>query len=163
MPVSTIMVFSVNLRNSTDSSKVVGGVRLDRVLVDNFSDTGSSERTDTLPAGFARFEHNLAEMPLMLYAGVGYTERFPDYWELFSPPTDLTEPKMRLIKSKLKTTQLDIGAHYVDKRTNAWISAYIGRVNDFILSVTIPTMHISVRSIISMPLSWEVKPVSAIN
>lgn len=21
----------------------------------------------------------------MLYAGLGYTERFPDYWELFSP------------------------------------------------------------------------------
>ena len=50
------------------------GARLDRVLVDNFSGKGSSERTDTLPAGFVRFEHTLAEMPLMLYAGpVSYT------------------------------------------------------------------------------------------
>ncbi|EDZ2043114.1 hypothetical protein GQG92_004879 [Salmonella enterica] len=27
----------------------------------------SEKRTDTLPAGFVRFEHTLAEMPLMLY------------------------------------------------------------------------------------------------
>ncbi|ENE4777040.1 TonB-dependent copper receptor [Klebsiella variicola] len=127
-------LFSELTWNSTDSSKIVGGVRLDRVLVDNFSDTGSSERTDTLPAGFVRFEHNLAEMPLMLYAGVGYTERFPDYWELFSPTygPDRTKDAFDKVKTE-KTTQLDIGAHYVDKRTNAWISAYIGRVNDFIL------------------------------
>lgn len=32
-----------------------------------------------------------------------------------------------------KTTQLDIGAQYSGKRTNAWVSAYVGRVNDFIL------------------------------
>lgn len=56
------------------------------------------KRTDTLPAGFVRFEHTLAEMPLMLYAGLGYTERFPDYWEQFPPPTGLTAPQTRLIK-----------------------------------------------------------------
>lgn len=32
-----------------------------------------------------RVEHNLANAPVMLYAGLGHTERFPDYWELFSP------------------------------------------------------------------------------
>jgi outer membrane receptor protein involved in Fe transport len=32
-----------------------------------------------------------------------------------------------------KTTQLDIGAQYSGKRTNAWVSAYVGHVNDFIL------------------------------
>lgn len=64
---------------------MTGGARLDRVLVDNFTDTGSSQRTDLLPAGFVRVEHNLTEMPVMFYAGIGYTERFPDYWELFSP------------------------------------------------------------------------------
>jgi iron complex outermembrane receptor protein len=91
-------LFSELTWNTSDSSKLVGGARLDRVLVDNFSGKGSSERTDTLPAGFVRFEHTLAEMPLMLYAGLGYTERFPDYWELFSPPTGLTAPQTRLIK-----------------------------------------------------------------
>lgn len=32
-----------------------------------------------------------------------------------------------------KTTQLDIGAKYSNDKTNAWVSAYIGRVDDFIL------------------------------
>ncbi|HEI8291849.1 TPA: TonB-dependent copper receptor [Citrobacter koseri] len=119
---------------ATEQSKVTGGVRLDRVLVDNFTDTGSSQRTDLLPAGFVRVEHNLAEMPVMFYAGIGYTERFPDYWELFSPTygpggsADVFDN----VKTE-KTTQLDIGAQYTGKRLNGWVSAYIGRVNDFIL------------------------------
>lgn len=119
---------------ATEQSKVTGGVRLDRVLVDNFTDTGSSQRTDLLPAGFVRVEHNLAEVPVMFYAGIGYTERFPDYWELFSPTygpggsADVFDN----VKTE-KTTQLDIGAQYTGKRLNGWVSAYIGRVNDFIL------------------------------
>lgn len=55
------------------------------MLVDSFTDTGLAGRNDVLHAGFARIERWLADMPLMLYAGVGHTERFPDYWELFSP------------------------------------------------------------------------------
>ncbi|MGS3108734.1 TonB-dependent copper receptor, partial [Escherichia coli] len=43
-------LFSELTWNTSDSSKLVGGARLDRVLVDNFSGEGSSERTDTLPA-----------------------------------------------------------------------------------------------------------------
>ncbi|ENB7487386.1 TonB-dependent copper receptor [Citrobacter koseri] len=119
---------------ATEQSKVTGGARLDRVVVDNFTDTGSSQRTDLLPAGFVRVEHNLAEMPVMFYAGIGYTERFPDYWELFSPTygpggsADVFDN----VKTE-KTTQLDIGAQYTGKRLNGWVSAYIGRVNDFIL------------------------------
>ncbi len=36
------------------------------------------------------------------------------------------------VKSE-KTTQLDIGAQYNGKQLNSWVSAYLGRVNDFIL------------------------------
>ena len=64
-----------------------------------------------------RLEHTLADLPLMLYAGVGYTERFPDYWELFSPklgPNGSKDP-FSSVKSE-KTTQLDIGAQYNGKR-----------------------------------------------
>ncbi|MCQ4062509.1 TonB-dependent copper receptor, partial [Klebsiella pneumoniae] len=38
-------LFSELTWNTSDSSKLVGGARLDRVLVDNFSGKGSSERT----------------------------------------------------------------------------------------------------------------------
>lgn len=127
-------LFSEITWNTTALSKVVGGGRLDRVLVDNFSGNGSSERSDTLPAGFVRFEHNLAELPLMFYAGIGYTERFPDYWELFSPDygPDGSTDAFDNVKTE-KTTQIDIGAQYKGQRLESWVSAYIGRVNDFIL------------------------------
>lgn len=120
--------------NATDLSKVVSGARLDRVLVDNFTHVGSSQRTDTLPAGFVRFEHNLADRPVMFYAGIGYTQRFPDYWELFSPTygPDGTTNTFDKVKTE-KTTQFDIGAQYKGENLESWVSAYIGRVNDFIL------------------------------
>ena len=119
---------------ATEQSKVVSGARLDRVIVDNFTDNGSSERTDTLPAGFVRFEHNLADLPVMFYAGLGYIERFPDYWELFSPTygPDGSTDVFDKVKTE-KTTQIDIGAQYKGKRVNSWVSAYVGRVHDFIL------------------------------
>lgn len=127
-------LFSELTWNATGQSKVISGARLDRVLADNDTGVGSAERSDTLPAGFMRFEYTLSETPVMLYAGVGYTERFPDYWELFSPTygpnggSDVFDT----LKTE-KTTQLDIGAQYTGKRLNAWVSAYLGRVNDFIL------------------------------
>lgn len=76
----------------------------------------------------------MADIPVMFYAGIGYTERFPDYWELFSPTYGPGGSGDAFDKLKTeKTTQIDIGAQYNGERINTWISAYIGRVNDFIL------------------------------
>ncbi|EKT65100.1 TonB-dependent copper receptor [Providencia burhodogranariea] len=127
-------VFGELTWDANDHSKVITGARGDRVLVDNISHTGSSGCNTIMPAGFVRYEHSLSGSPVMFYAGVGYTERFPDYWELFSPTygPDGTTNVFDKLKTE-KTTQLDIGAKYSDEKTNAWISAYIGRVDDFIL------------------------------
>lgn len=127
-------VFSELTWNTTTEGKIISGLRVDGVSVDNSSGSGAAKRTDTLPAGFVRYEHTLSALPLMLYAGMGYTERFPDYWELFSPtygPGGTTDV-FDTVKTE-KTTQLDIGAHYNGKTVSSWVSAYIGRVNDFIL------------------------------
>jgi len=120
--------------HTSEQNKLISGARLNRIQADNYTHPGSSERKDTLPAGFMRFEHTLPSMPVMLYAGVGYTERFPDYWELFSPSfgPQGTKDVFDSIKSE-KTTQLDLGAQYNGARVNSWVSAYIGRVDDFIL------------------------------
>lgn len=127
-------LFSELTWSVTEQNKVKGGARLDRVLVDNYTDVGSAKRTDTLPAGFVRFEQNMADIPVMFYAGIGYTERFPDYWELFSPTYGPGGSGDVFDKLKTeKTTQIDIGAQYNGERINTWVSAYIGRVNDFIL------------------------------
>ncbi|WON76976.1 TonB-dependent receptor domain-containing protein [Serratia sp. UGAL515B_01] len=127
-------IFSELTWTATEQDKIISGARLDRVRVDNFTGTALSERDDVLHAGFARIEHSLTDMPLMLYAGVGYTERFPDYWELFSPTYGPggNVSAFDSVKAE-KTTQLDIGAQYASKRLNGWVSAYVGHVSDFIL------------------------------
>lgn len=119
---------------ATPASKVIGGARLDKVEVDNETGVGSDSRQDTLPAGFLRVEHNLDALPAMFYAGLGYTKRFPDYWELFSPDygPDGTSDVFDHLKPE-QTTQLDIGAQYSGETVKSWISAYVGRINDYIL------------------------------
>ncbi|AOM40046.1 TonB-dependent copper receptor [Xenorhabdus hominickii] len=114
--------------DAAEQSKVIGGVRLDRVQVYKYST--QQERKDTIPAGFVRFEHNMKGVPVMFYAGVGYTERSPDYWELFSSRAG--KNAFTDIKNE-KTTQLDIGAQYQDQDLKGWVSAYVGKVSDFIL------------------------------
>ncbi|MCE9733054.1 TonB-dependent copper receptor [Pectobacterium sp. IFB5596] len=131
---NTYGVFSELTWQASGQSKVIGGTRIDQTKVENNAGTSASERHDTLPAGFIRVEHTLADTPVMLYAGIGYTERFPDYWELFSPTygPGRTQSAFDQVKTE-KTTQLDIGAQYSGQRLNSWVSAYVGRVNDFIL------------------------------
>jgi iron complex outermembrane receptor protein len=127
-------VFSELTWNADANGKVIGGARLDRTRVNNDTGVGASVRSKTLPAGFVRYEQTLSDIPVMVYAGVGYTERFPDYWELFSPTygPDGSKNVFDNLKTE-KTTQLDIGAQYSGERFNSWVSAYLGRVNDFIL------------------------------
>lgn len=127
-------VFSELTWTATEQYKIISGARLDRVLVDNFTEKGLAGRNDLLHGGFTRIEHSLKDIPLMIYAGVGYTERFPDYWELLSPTygPDGSISAFNDVKAE-KTTQLDIGAQYSTKKLNSWVSAYVGHVNDFIL------------------------------
>lgn len=127
-------LFSELTWSASDQDKLITGARIDHHEVTNYVRANEPKRSATLPAGFMRFEHNLTDLPVMWYAGLGHTERFPDYWELFSPtfgPVGSTSA-FEGVKSE-KTTQLDIGAQYNGKQLNSWVSAYLGRVNDFIL------------------------------
>ncbi|WP_241606892.1 TonB-dependent copper receptor [Rosenbergiella australiborealis] len=116
------------------SNSLISGARIDFAQAKDRRTTTAVERHTWLPAGFLRVEHSPAQSAMMLYAGLGYTQRFPDYWELFSPTygADGRSGAFRQVKPE-KTMQLDIGAKYHDKRLNTWISAYIGWVEDFIL------------------------------
>src|SRR5690606_36742272 len=44
--------------------------------------TAGLKRDETLTSGFLRYEKDL--LPLTFYAGLGRSQRFPDYWELIS-------------------------------------------------------------------------------
>ena len=77
-----------------EGDRVVAGARLDRSDAKDYrrtlgmmgmaNPTFGETRADTLPSGFARYEHDL-DSATTVYAGLGHVQRFPDYWELFSP------------------------------------------------------------------------------
>lgn len=131
-----------------ERDRLISGARLDRASAKdyrpNFSDmmgmttpnpTAGETRADTLPSGFVRYEHDLSGSPTTVYAGIGHVQRFPDYWELFSAGLngpagadnafDGIQPE--------KTTQLDVGIQYKGDAMQAWASAYVGQVRDYIL------------------------------
>lgn len=87
-------------------------------------------RTETLPGGFARLEHDLRG-GTAVHAGIGHVERFPDYWELFnregesSPSAFDTRPE--------KTTQVDVGITHQAGNWNASLSMFAGTIEDYIL------------------------------
>ncbi|WP_186022037.1 TonB-dependent receptor domain-containing protein, partial [Burkholderia gladioli] len=86
------------------------------------------------PSGFVRYERDLAALPVTWYAGIGHAERNPDYWELFSMkrgPAGSINAFSAMQPEK--TTQLDIGAQYKSDRFDAWVSAYAGYVQEYIL------------------------------
>ncbi|MDA8388592.1 MAG: TonB-dependent copper receptor [Nitrospiraceae bacterium] len=98
--------------------------------------TANARRDEALPSGFVRYEHDLEAAGATLYAGVGHSERFPDYWELIGNgnegPTasdrsafDTTRPE--------KTTQLDVGGTLKKGRLTGFVSGFANKINDFIL------------------------------
>jgi len=126
-------------------SRVIGGARVDWASAKDFrqttggmmpmpNPTANERRSDTLPSGFLRYEKDLAALPATVYIGLGHVERFPDYWELFSPdqgPAGSVNA-FQGVKPE-KTTQLDFGAQYRTESLDVWFSGYAGYVNDFIL------------------------------
>ena len=95
-------------------------------------------RRETLRSGFLRVEHDAAR-GIGWYAGLGHAQRMPDYWELFSADTfgsgmgSMGGPNAFAGVAPEKTTQLDVGAQVRSARASAWVSAYAGRIDDFIL------------------------------
>lgn len=131
---------------AADRDRVITGARLDRASVKDYrqstgsgmmampNPTADDTRADTLPSGFARYEHDLADTPTTLYVGLGHVQRFPDYWELFSPDKGPTGSVNAFDSIKPeKTTQLDFGAQYEDEKFKAWASGYVGVIRDYIL------------------------------
>lgn len=123
----------------------VTGLRLDRAEVTDHRATISSmnmtmanptagqTRTEHLGSGFLRYEQDLAG-GWSLYAGLGHSARMPDYWELFSPKNGPVGSVNAFAGIRPeRTTQLDLGGQFRSERFDAWVSAYAGRIEDYIL------------------------------
>src|SRR5690606_38348437 len=123
---------------------LIAGARVDRAEAeDRRASTGGmmpmpnptlgQTRSETLPSTFVRYEQDIDGRPMRWYAGVGHTQRMPDYWQLFSPPRgpDGAANAFAGVQPE-RTTQLDVGMRYAGKRVEAWVSAYAGRMTDYI-------------------------------
>lgn len=127
-----------------DAGRWIAGVRMDRGEATDLRETSGMmgmpnpthgmTRRETLPAGFVRYEGGPGDSPLTWYAGIGHTQRMPDYWELFSADMGpmYAANAFAGIQPE-RTTQIDMGAQYRSERFDAWISAYAGRMDDYIL------------------------------
>ncbi|MDR0529871.1 MAG: TonB-dependent copper receptor [Zoogloeaceae bacterium] len=96
--------------------------------------TYGQSRRETLFSGFARYEH---AFPFgTAYAGLGHSERAPDFWEISkeSPGNDNTNSlsAFQSIRPE-KTTQLDLGTTLRRGEWKGFVSAFYGRIRDYIL------------------------------
>ena len=122
----------------TDNHKLVSGLRLDQVKVEAVE--SNQERKKTLPSAFLRFENQHPDHDDgKTYMGIGYVERMPDYWELFSPKSGNGHPNTFKNIDTEKTLQLDIGYQHEHGNFSSWASAYAGVINDYILTTYLPT------------------------
>ncbi|WP_333661963.1 TonB-dependent copper receptor [Acinetobacter sp.] len=136
--------FSEWTYNIDPDQKWVAGARVDQVKIDSLKNGKS--RSDSNPSGFIRIEKTLPEHGFKTYAGLGYVERSPDFWELYSTSTDrgvgstdmmgMTTYRMLDNLDNLnneRTVQLDVGLQAEHGAWNIWASAYAGLIKDFIL------------------------------
>lgn len=124
--------------NLDDENRVVSGMRLDQVDVKDERITKFSQkqqRDDTLMSAFVRLENSHAEHEDgKTYIGLGYVERMPDYWELFSPLKGNGDDNAFKQIDIEKTLQLDAGYQHQHGGLSSWASVYAGVINDYILT-----------------------------
>lgn len=106
--------------------RLSGGLRSDWLRVDNRKSSGlaalarSEQQTR---GGFVRYERDLAELPVSLFAGLGQAQRAADWWE-----------RNRDFYLKPETSrQLDLGVIWAGERLQAALSLFGSRIDDYIL------------------------------
>ena len=141
-------VFGEMAYTMADGGRVVGGLRVDRhaakdsrhcvngmsmngmCMMAPMNQTRGKTDRDTLSSGFLRYE-GLSELGNW-YVGLGHAERFPDYWERLLRDEDTLNSAFLSIEPE-KTTQLDVGMNWQHGAWNGSVSAYYGKVQDYIL------------------------------
>lgn len=124
---------------------LISGMRLEHTAAQYNGPRRTERRSEVYPAAFVRLEHQAETLSLMTYAGAGLSGRFPDYWELITLSSGRRAGQGAFYRLKReKTAQIDLGAHLQLAPLDAWVSAYVGQVRDFILfRYGIPPANIS--------------------
>jgi iron complex outermembrane receptor protein len=130
---------------ASSSSRWVGGARFDRWFARDArrslnigmmtlpNPTAGAERDTTLTSGFLRHERDLSGRRWTAYAGTGYVERFPDYWELVAAGRESTGTLSAFRTRPERTLQADVGLVHRGERVEWSMSLFANRIDDFIL------------------------------
>jgi iron complex outermembrane receptor protein len=122
---------------ASKNARIVTGLRTDAWQAEDSRSATASEpgatrnRNQRLNSGFARYERDLADLPMTIYAGLGSAQRFPDYWELVSKET--ADSISAFNTKPEKTRQVDIGMLYRAQSLTLTASAFYNKIDDFIL------------------------------
>ena len=131
------------------ASTLKGGVRVDwheavdsRMCVTVLScpansplknDTMGATDRKTLVSAFGRYQHALTRSGSgTFYAGLGHAERFPDYWERLRQDPETLKSAFLTTRPE-KTTQVDTGVLWKAAAWSGSVSAFYGKINDYIL------------------------------
>lgn len=118
-----------------ERDRLIAGLRADQWEARDSrtaSATAGQTRDETLSSGFLRHEHDFGETTT-LYAGLGRSQRFPDYWETVGPGKQSETTTSAFLTKPEETTQIDVG---VIHETGPWrlsVAGFINRIDDFIL------------------------------
>ena len=129
----------------TENIRLISGLRYDyweamderlqvslNMMMKAWNPTFGKTRQDDLISGFIRYEQDFN--PGTVYAGIGHTERFPDYWEMIAKETANSVSAFNIDSEK--TDQLDIGYLFTSGNWHAGVSAFYNTMNDFLLIET---------------------------
>jgi iron complex outermembrane receptor protein len=125
----TLGLFSELTHQLNKENRLKAGIRLDDSKATarktpNFGGaTPGTSDDSTNVGGFLRLERDLAALPITLYAGLGRTERSPDFWE---------RNKQFFLDTE-KNSQLDLGASYHSAVVRGNLSLFYIKIDDYIL------------------------------
>lgn len=135
-------IFGEWTQNLATHQRLIGGLRLDdwsatdqraptRMIgaAQYINPTAGEERNENLSSGFLRYEKDVR--PITVYAGLGHSERFPDYWELIGKES--IESISSFDAKPEATTQLDIGAIYNTHRLKGSVSLFYNEIDNYLL------------------------------
>lgn len=129
-------LFAESTWSPTEVDRVVGGLRVDwhevkdKRAASKSSTAGQTDRR-TLTSGFLRYERDFGTGSTW-YAGLGHSERFPDFWERMKGSPSGGNSAFLSTKPE-KLNQLDIGTSWRSGDFALSASAFYSRVDDYIL------------------------------
>lgn len=126
------------------NSRVISGLRADRwqatdkrqnialnMMMSMPNPTYGDERQETLKSGFFRYETALKSGTTTFFAGVGHSERFPDYWEMIAKESETSVSGFYIDPEK--TTQLDVGFMYQYGGWDGSVSVFANEIQDYLM------------------------------